>query len=227
MTDQSDDSVKAIDAPGVQVRAQRKNLLLAAEIESDGMKLPVRIRNLSESGAMIEGAALPGVGATLILRRLQIELAAAVVWRTAGRCGIKFSDTVYVEEWVAGRRLADLAFGRGQARIDAIQAAIRSGAALPDDSPSPAGAEPDDSDLDRRLADELGYVRRLLDVVGDELADDPIMLQRHGQTLQNFDMACQIVGHLAAILGASDRAGAVAAVPLEELRTRLLRKSTL
>ena len=226
MTDQANDAVTYTGTPGEQARAQRKNLFLAAEIETDGVKLPVRIRNLSEGGAMIEGAALPGVGAALILRRLQVELAGSVIWRTAGRCGVKFSEAAFVEEWVAGRRLVERTLGRGQARVDVIQAAIRGGAALADDGPSPSGAAADDRNLDHRLAEELAYVRRLLDIVGDELSDDPIMLQRHAHTLQNFDMACQILAHISAILGAPDRADAVAAVTLEELRTRLLRKST-
>ncbi|MEO5938515.1 MAG: PilZ domain-containing protein [Sphingomonas sp.] len=227
MTGQLDDLVNSTDTPGEQVRAQRKNLFLAAEIETEGLKLPVRIRNLSESGAMIEGAALPGVGAALVLRRLQIELPASVIWRTAGRCGIKFSEAAFVEEWVAGRRLVERTLGRGQARVDAIQAAIRGGAVLADDVASPSESVADDRTLDHRLAEELAYVRRLLDVAGDELSDDPIVLQRHAPTLQNFDMACQILGHISAILGAPDRAGAVATITLEELRTRLLRKSTL
>lgn len=215
------------DMPGRQDRAPRKNLFMAAEIETDGLKLPVRIRNLSEGGAMIEGAALPGVGATLILRRLQIELAATVIWRTAGRCGIRFGEPAFVEEWVAGRRSPERMFGRGQARVDTIQAAIRSGSAVADDWVPPTGPAVDDRDLDHRLAEELAYVGRLLDTVGDELSDDPVMLQRHAQSLQNFDLACQIMGHISAILGASDRADAVAAVTLEELRTRLLRKPVL
>lgn len=221
MTDWSEDPT---DAPGERDRAPRKNLFLAAEIETEGLKLPVRIRNLSEGGALIEGAALPGVGTPLVLRRLQVELPASVIWRTAGKAGIKFGERAYVEEWVAGRPLIERMLGRGQARVDAIQAAIRDGVALTEEPSAPISPPADDRALDRRLAEELAYVRRLLDVVGDELTDDPIILQRHANTLQSFDMACQTLGHISAILGAPDRAEAVAAVTLEELRMRLLRK---
>ena len=69
-------------------------------------------------------------------------------------------------------------------------------------------------------------MRRLLDSVGDDLTDDPIILQRHGKALQNFDIACQILTHLGAIVGARDRGAAVNAVAMEELRARLLRKLT-
>lgn len=227
VTEQSDDEVNLTDGPSLLDRAQRKNLFMAAEIETDGVKLPVRIRNLSESGAMVEGTTLPLAGATLTLRRLQVEIPGSVVWRTAGRCGIRFSEAAFVEEWVAGRQLVERTLGHGQARIDVIQAAIRGGATLADDLVPATERTVDGGNLDRRLSEEVAYVRRLLDTVGDELSDDPILLQRHANTLQSFDMACQILGHVSAILGAPDRADAVTKVTLEELRTRLLRKPAL
>jgi hypothetical protein len=44
------------------------------------------------------------------------------------------------------------------------------------------------------VANELAYVRRVLDTIGEELVRDPIMVQRHGQVLQSFDIACQLIG---------------------------------
>ncbi|HEX9947586.1 MAG TPA: hypothetical protein VGA98_08605, partial [Allosphingosinicella sp.] len=49
--------------------APRTNLLLAATAEVGGRSLPVRIRNLSETGALIEGAGLPDAGMSLVLAR--------------------------------------------------------------------------------------------------------------------------------------------------------------
>ncbi|HWU72845.1 MAG TPA: hypothetical protein VN137_05135, partial [Sphingomonas sp.] len=45
-----------------RARAPRKNLLLTATIRSQGVTAPVRIRNLSEKGAMVDGQALPEPG---------------------------------------------------------------------------------------------------------------------------------------------------------------------
>lgn len=213
------------EEPGaLTVRAPRTNLLLAANIEAGPLRAPVRIRNMSESGAMIEGAAFPEIGASLILRRLEVEIGATVIWRAAGRCGIRFDGQAVVADWVAGVRRNPGIPETGQARVDAIQAAIRTGQPLPataDPKPATTGSN---EDLDRRLAEELAYVQRLLDDVGGELSDDAIILQRHGRMLQSFDVACQILEHLQTILSATDRAEAVKAVTMQDLRARLLRK---
>jgi hypothetical protein len=89
----------------------------------------------------------------------------------------------------------------------------------PADVPA-AGASP----LDRRLAEEIGYVVRLLAAVEDELADEPLLVQRHVGVLQNFDLAAQILGHLASVLNADNRESAIDAIGMTELRARLLRK---
>jgi hypothetical protein len=208
---------------GEDPRAARRNLLLSATIEAGAIKAPVRIRNLSESGALIDGAALPEAGAALVLRRLELEIGAMTVWRKDGRCGIRFDGTIFVDEWVSGVRKPSRSPGSGQTRVDSIQAAIRSGARLPVEDGPTSNVPTDPERLERRIAEELGYVGRLLDAVGEELTNDPILLQRHDRALQNFDAACQILAHLRAIVASGDRAAAVDAVTLQALRARLLR----
>ena len=80
------------------------------------------------------------------------------------------------------------------------------------------------AELEARIVEEIVYVRRLLDALGEEVADDPIVLQRHMQALQNLDRASQVLEHIGDILSASDRLAAAEAVKMQELRTRLLRK---
>lgn len=218
------DTSSQLAAP-LQARQPRKNLLLAATIESGALKAPVRIRNLSESGALLDGAALPATGAMLTLRRGEIEMGAMAMWSAGGRCGVRFDGAVAVEEWVAGKRIPG-ADRQGQARVDAIQSAIRGGEApMPESAPLTAPATVGGDALERRIAEELLYVRRLLDVVGDGLTDDPIVLQRHTVALQNLDAASQILAHLGAILEAGDRRAAVEAVTMHDLKTRLQRKA--
>lgn len=213
MTDQH-----GIDA---QVPQPRKNVLLSATVEAGALRVPVRIRTLSESGAMLDGAALPHLGARLTLRRLQVQIGGTVMWCESGRCDVNFDDKVSVEDWVAGSCLPQRFVTPGQARVDAIQFALRSGEAPPEEAPPPAIQVPVGA-LDHRIADEIEMVRRLLETVSDELSDDMAMLQRYGEALQRFDFGCQILGHLAMVLNASDRAAAVAGVTMEELRGRLL-----
>lgn len=204
-------------------RTPRKNLLLAATIESGVLQAPVRIRNLSESGALLEGAALPLVGEKLVLRRMEIEIGATVVWRTTARCGVKFDGWMSVADWVSGKRLEATP---SQARVDQIQAAVRSGQSLPTEKPAaPGSTDMLLRDLDARIAEELAFTRRLLEAIGDELVDDPLIVQRHARVIQNFDLAGQILGHLATVLMAQDRGAAVRAIGMDDLRARLLRRT--
>lgn len=203
-------------------RAPRTNLLLSAAIEAGALRAPVRIRNLSDGGAMVEGSALPHVGADAVLKRLDIAIGATVVWRANGRCGLRFDGEVSVEDWIAGHRAAAATLG-AQSHVDAIQRAIRAGAmpieeARPVAVPAPAGH------LDLRIAEELGFVGRMLDAVGDALTDDPMILQLHMQTLQNLDVATQILGHLRDLLTAADKPAAIDRITMGELRGRLNRK---
>jgi len=206
------------------LRSPRKNLLLSAIIEAGALKAPVRIRNLSEGGAMLDGAALPDVGSAMMLRRLEVEIGGSVVWRVAGRCGVVFDGKVSVDDWVAGIRRPPRVAVAGQARVDAIQSAVRRGGPVPAEAPVQTGAIAG-GELDRRIAEEIDHAWRLLESVGDELCDDPVLLQRHGDALQRFDIACQIISHLAVVVGAPDRMAAIDGVAMQELRSRLLRKA--
>lgn len=203
-------------------RPLRKNLLLSGSIEADGLKVAVRIRNLSETGAMLDGAALPVAGTRLILRRAEIEVSARVIWQAAGRCGIAFDQSaITVDEWVSGKRVLGFEAQRGQARVDAIQGAVRSGSALPAE-PALPDAAPSSAELDKRIVDEVLQVRRLLSKLGEELVEDPVLVRAHVEALQDLDRASQMLEHLGAILGAEDRVAAARSIAMQDLRARLL-----
>lgn len=205
-------------------RAQRSNLLLAATIEAQDLKTAVRIRNLSETGAMLEGAVLPGVGDRLTLRRLDLEVGATVVWSARSRCGVRFDRKISVAGWRAGT-WSSPGDSRDQQRVDGIQAAVRAGVAITAAAATETVAAPSVGILDARLAEELAHVRRLIEAIGDELSEEPLIVRRHPRALQGFDMACQLLGHIGSVLGAQDRSAAVNAIGMDDLRARLLRKS--
>ncbi|MEO7177636.1 MAG: PilZ domain-containing protein [Allosphingosinicella sp.] len=209
--------------------APRTNLLLAATAEVGGRSLAVRIRNLSETGAMVEGAGLPDAGVALVLMRGDLQVAATVAWAAGARRGLRFAGPTPVSEWTGGKPKAiDCTGLRDQRRVDAIQAEAR--ANLPAGrelraSETPTPLPPVSPDLDKRLADELGYVQRLLEDLGDELIADLLLIQRHGKSLQSLDLVGQILGHVSAILRADDKAAKVEAIGMEDLRARLKRKA--
>lgn len=216
---------------GAEDRASpRTNLLLAANAEIGGRILPVRIRNLSETGAMLEGAGLPDAGMKLVLARGDLHVSAVVAWAAGGRRGVKFDGPTPVHEWTGGTKPKplDCTGLRDQRRVDALQAEARndanSGRALRESAPpaAPAAAIPG---LDSRLAHELGYVQRLLENLGDELINDLFLVQRHGQSLQSLDLVSQILGHVAAILHAGDKAAVIEEIGMEDLKARLKRTS--
>jgi hypothetical protein len=201
-------------------RAPRKNLFLAAVIRSDSLSAPVRIRNLSETGGLIEAPNLPAVGESLTLIRQEVEIGAQVAWREGDRCGIQFAGSIVVDDWIAGKSLGP-ATRAPQVRVDDIQRTIRAGGALVDASESTLPAVHVRNGLDRRIAHELDYVVRLLNSVATGLADDPVLVRRHATSLQNFDVACQIIGHLRTVLEAHDKAAAIDGIAIAELQARL------
>jgi hypothetical protein len=208
-------------------REPRKNLMLAATISAAEVSAPVRIRNLSEGGAMIDGAALPEPGSTLVLTRLELSVQATVVWNHDGRCGLQLANRIVVDDWIAGVRRTRTPGNLGQLRVDQIQAAVRSGAALPMDSAPQASPVVGAGALDRRIARELADLKRELDEVGEAFADDIDMLMRHEKSLQRFDIAIQTIQYLADLMAAPDRAKAVDDVPMHDLRSRLTGSATL
>lgn len=211
-----------MEAAPLQPRAPRTKLLLAATIEDAAGKAAVRIRDLSEGGALLEGGMLPDIGERLTLRRAELAVAATVAWRGSGRCGVRFDRAISVAQWAAGLRLSTGAH-EGQARVDAIQAQVRAGA--PAAPPPPPPVAPIKGELDQRLAEEIDYVARLIETMGDTLADEPAVIHRHPQTLQGFDLATQVLRHLAAVLSADDRGAAIASIGMADLRARLTRRA--
>lgn len=194
------------------------------------MKAHVRIRNMSESGAMIDGAALPGMGASLILRRGDIDIGGIVAWVQGDRCGIRFDGVAQVEEWVAGKRLP----GRnkiltGQQRVDTLQAAIRLGRPTgyldgSDRSPPAPEASKRPVDLYYRIGQEIAAVQRMLVATANDLSDAPVMLARYGSQLQAIQSASEVLDHLMRVLQAPDSEAAADKIAHHALRTRLLGK---
>jgi hypothetical protein len=210
-----------------EARRPRKNVMLAAMITAGAVSAPVRIRNLSEIGAMIDGPALPEAGSSLTLSRLALSIDATVVWNRGGRCGLNLGCPIVVDDWIAGASKAPAGHGAGQFRVDQVQRAIRSGAGLPADLQPPPDRPVHARQIERNMAAELGRLKVMLERVGEQLGDDVALLQRHQLALQSIDIAGTILGELATVLRADDREGAVGAVRMHELRGRLSGRLTL
>ena len=114
-----------------------------------------------------------------------------------------------------------------QADCDAIQAAARrdgvTKSILRSDFTPPPPLEPTEDMIEGRLAQEMEYAQRLLELVGDRFIADPLILQRHETTMQSFDIIGQLLGHLAKVIGSKDKMEAIDRIGMQELRARLKR----
>ena len=96
------------------------------------------------------------------------------------------------------------------------------------DGPAPAAPPPQSEDaLNIRLGEELDYVRRMLEALGDQLSGDPILIRRHAVALQSLDIVEQILGHVGNIVRSSDPHAAVEDIGMGDLRARLMRRPSL
>lgn len=78
-------------------RSRRSHVLMAASLRSDGGDLGVKLRNLSEHGALVEAELLPQVGAVVWFRKGELNLPARVAWVEDGRAGVAFDSILDTE----------------------------------------------------------------------------------------------------------------------------------
>jgi hypothetical protein len=79
-------------------KSRRAGVLLAATIEVAGSPEPVKLRNLSEDGALIEGVRLPLEGTTTFFQRNDLRLKSRVIWVEGRYAGVAFARTLKPEE---------------------------------------------------------------------------------------------------------------------------------
>jgi hypothetical protein len=79
-------------------RSRRSPVLLAASVEVAGAPQAVKLRNLSEDGALIEGERLPLEGTTTFFQRNDLRVKGRVVWVHGRFAGIAFARQLKSEE---------------------------------------------------------------------------------------------------------------------------------
>ncbi len=71
-------------------KTNRSNVLFTASLELSGTSTPVKMRNLSSNGALIEGENLPIEGSELLFRKGDLAVKGRVVWASERHAGIAF-----------------------------------------------------------------------------------------------------------------------------------------
>ena len=195
----------------------RTQLFLSATIRFGALSAAIRLRDLSSTGARIEGSRLPPVGTVALITRGALQASGTIVWRDHKGCGVRFELPLALEQWMPA------AAWRDQLVVDAMVEQAKSGSIdiLPEPKVESLNSLIDA--LPQRLSEELAYVGRLLESLGDDLCNEPLVVARHAEKLQNLDIASQILGHVAALLVTDQPAQAVKEIGMTSLRKRLLR----
>lgn len=97
-------------------RSRRSNVLLAATIEAFGNAIPVKLRNLSTEGALIEGKNLPLDGSRVVFKRNELAVDSHIIWVLGDQAGVAFDIPIATEDVLrnipAPRHRAPVKFAR-------------------------------------------------------------------------------------------------------------------
>ena len=102
---------------------ERSNVFLSATVNNASGSYAVRIRNISKTGAMLDGAELPGEGERVNLQRGSLAVDAEIAWQSGNFRGARFESAIDVDAWI--RRVGHA----GQQRVDKAVAALKVGLA--------------------------------------------------------------------------------------------------
>lgn len=171
-------------------------MFVLASMAAETVSGPVKIRNMSPDGALIEGAALPRLGEQLSLRRGELAATGRVIWCEGGRAGLRFDHYVDVAAW--------LPVGSPQQQVDQAFHAIKNGLTnvvpLPVAPVAPVRTSPiGKSDLlDAATA---------LETLADALAQDAGVVASHSTRLQTLDIAAQLLRRCAISIATDSTGG--------------------
>ena len=71
---------------------RRSNVLMTASLELSGTAVPVKLRNLSADGALVEGDKLPIEGASVVFRKGDLSVSGNVAWVKGRQAGVSFAQ---------------------------------------------------------------------------------------------------------------------------------------
>jgi hypothetical protein len=116
---QQGDIVDAVTGRRIAARAR---VALPATIESVRGTERAVLRNLSETGAMLEVAHLPAVGADAIVRCGSLDCFGTVVWARFRWCGVAFEENIPLSEVLRVRETSERSTGAAQRELQAAAA---------------------------------------------------------------------------------------------------------
>lgn len=154
----------------------RSNVFLSASLLVGAASVPVRVRNMSQRGALLDGSSLPSAGTKVRLARGELSAGGNIAWQRDGQAGIRFVGEIDISSWV--KKVGHT----GQQRVDNAIAALRRHEPVPDfDMQAPS--------LERISLD--------LQLICDRLGGSPTMTVEFGEELVKLDTLAQTLRQLA------------------------------
>lgn len=186
---------KEVQRGDYKVRAhERTSMFVLAGMTTGAYSGPVKIRNMSPAGALIEGETLPQVGEKLRIVRGQLTASGEVVWRQSNKAGLQFATEIYVPAWMPAGASTK------QQEVDRIVQQAKDGRTEPSPPRPPQSGPPPVTH------EQLVELTEAIDALADELADDEHVIAAHGARLQALDLAAQTLRKLAARAELEERA---------------------
>ena len=152
----------------------RKNLFVAAQLDWENGSNPVRIRNISTVGALIQGDEFPSVDCSVKLTRGKVSASGHLVWVRGARAGVEFLVPVIPDEWLPSR----LKVRQGEAPVE-IDC---KGASAPE---SRSGAQ---SSRDLIMAENLARIKTLVEEVRVEITLDSQEFRQGPEATNKLDV---------------------------------------
>jgi hypothetical protein len=133
---------------------------------------PVRIRNISSRGALIDASKFPERGSRVRLSRGSLAITGNLAWQDEHYGGINFEHEIDVGSWT------QRAGHRGQHRIDVLMGALKRSEPLPEH-------------LEAAMPMSLGQMSAELDEICESLANLPEMSAKFAEELVRLDSVAQ------------------------------------
>lgn len=187
-------------------KAERINTLLAADARVGDKCWQVRIRNMSQFGAMVETPVKVDIKTSILVKRGALHAAGEVVWRRDGVFGVRFFEPADVREWL------------GVSTHEAVASIGH-----PPELKTQAADAPSDAALTFRIAEEIAYVERVLSAVAGVLSEDPILRVRHCGRMQELSIAAEMLKQLSTVLLSDDKITTIQTCVTGPMKQRMLR----
>ena len=172
----------------------RTHLFVVAMLSAATTSMPVRIRNLSVSGALIEGSALPPGGSAVTIRRGGLSAEGTLAWQSENQAGLAFGSNIFVSAWLPKSS------GSKQTAIDQIMFEAKNASEVSTGHPQLGSRADSDGVLF-----ELTSLRNDLTTLEEALVRDNNLIATHPE-IQILDIAIQRIDRLLSLTEAPRRA---------------------